>query len=106
MIAARILFPNPEGILLPGQTVIAHGRAIKAIDRIFVPQKSVLQDQQGHFVLVIDGEGVLRRKNLEVGVRDGADWAVRSGLDAGDRVVIEGAQRLAPGMQATIGNSL
>jgi RND family efflux transporter MFP subunit len=106
MIAARMLFPNPGGILLPGQTVTAHGRAIKAIDRIFVPQKAVLQDQQGHFVLVIDSEDVVRRKNIDVGVRDGADWAVRSGLDAGDRIIIEGAQRLAPGMQASIGNSL
>jgi RND family efflux transporter MFP subunit len=106
MIAARILFPNPEGLLLPGQTVTARGQAIKAIDRIFVPQKAVQQDQQGHFVLVIDSEDMVRRKNIEVGVRDGADWAVRSGLDAGDRVIIEGVQRLAPGMQATIGNSL
>jgi RND family efflux transporter MFP subunit len=106
MIAARILFPNPDGLLLPGQTVTARGRAIKAIDRIFVPQKAVLQDQQGHFVLVIDGEDVLRRKNIEVGLRDGADWAVRSGLEGGDRVVIEGGQRLAPGMQIRLGNSL
>jgi RND family efflux transporter MFP subunit len=106
MIAARILFPNPDGLLLPGQTVTARGRAIKAIDRIFVPQKAVLQDQQGHFVLVIDGEDVLRRKNIEVGLRDGADWAVRSGLEDGDRVVIEGGQRLAPGMQVRLGNSL
>jgi len=106
MIAARILFPNPDGLLLPGQTVTARGRAIKAIDRIFVPQKAVLQDQQGHFVLVMDSEGMVRRKNIEVGVRDGADWAVRSGLEDGDRVIIEGVQRLAPGMQVRLGNSL
>jgi RND family efflux transporter MFP subunit len=106
MIAARILFPNPDGLLLPGQTVTARGRAIKAIDRIFVPQKAVQQDQQGHFVLVMDSEDMVRRKNIEVGVRDGADWAVRSGLEDGDRVIIEGVQRLAPGMQVRLGNSL
>lgn len=103
MIAGRSLFPNPDGILLPDQTVTVHGRAIEPINRIFVPQKAVLQDQQGHYVLVIDAEAVVRRKNIEVGVRDGADWAVRSGLAAGDRIIIEGAQRLAPGMQASIG---
>jgi RND family efflux transporter MFP subunit len=106
MIAARILFPNPDGMLLPGQTVTARGRAIKAIDRIFVPQKAVQQDQQGHFVLVMDSEDMVRRKNIEVGVRDGADWAVRSGLEDGDRVIIEGVQRLAPGMHAKLGNSI
>ena len=56
-------------------------------------------------MLVIDGEDVLRRKNIEVGLRDGADWAVRSGLEDGDRVIIEGMQRLAPGMQVRLGNS-
>ena len=105
MIAARMLFPNPHGILLPGQSVKAQGRAIKALKRIFVPQKAVLQDQQGHFVLVIDGDGAVRRKNIEMGLREGADWAVQSGLESGERVIIEGAQRLAPGMQVSIGNS-
>ena len=106
MIAGRSLFPNPDGMLLPGQTVTLRGRAIEAIERIFVPQKAVQQDQQGHFVLVIDSEDLARRKNIDVGQRDGADWSLRSGLDDGDRVIIEGAQRLAPGMRVTIGNSL
>ena len=106
MIAGRALFPNPDGMLLPGETVTAHGRAIEPIERIFIPQMAVQQDQQGSYVLVIDDEGLTRRKNIELGIRDAADWAVRSGLIDGDRVIIEGAQRLAPGMQVQIGNSL
>jgi multidrug efflux pump subunit AcrA (membrane-fusion protein) len=41
-----------------------------------------------------------------VGIRDGADWAVRSGLEDGDEVITEGVQRMAPGMQIEIDNSL
>ena len=104
-VTGRSLFPNPEGILLPGQSVVLRGKAIEPMKRIFVPQKAVLQDQQGHFVLVVN-DGAIVRKNLEMGVRDGADWAVREGLADGEIVVIEGAQRLAPGMQVSLSNSL
>ena len=104
-VTGRSLFPNPDGILLPGQSVVLRGKAIEPMKRIFVPQKAVLQDQQGHFVLVVN-DGAIVRKNLEMGVRDGADWAVREGLADGEMVVIEGAQRLAPGMQVTLSNSL
>lgn len=104
-VTGRSLFPNPDGMLLPGQSVVLRGKAIEPVKRIFVPQKAVLQDQQGHFVLIIV-DGRVARKNLEMGVRDGADWAVRDGLADGDTVVIEGAQRLAPGMQVSLNNSL
>ena len=105
-IAGRTRFANPDGLLLPGQNVILNGRAIESIERIFVPQKAVLQDQQGHFVLTIGDDDLVRRNNVEVGIRDGADWSIKSGLESGDRIIIEGGQRLAPGMKITIDNSL
>jgi len=105
-IAGRTSFVNPDGMLLPGQNVVLHGEMVETIERIFVPQKAVLQDQQGHYVLTIGDDDLVQRKNLEVGIRDGADWAVKSGLSSGDKVIIEGAQRLAPGMKVVINNSL
>lgn len=105
-IAGRARFDNPDGLLLPGQNVILNGRAIEAIERIFVPQKAILQDQQGHYVLTMGDDGLVTRKNVEVGLRDGADWAVKSGLENGDRVIIEGVQRLAPGMKVQLGSTL
>lgn len=105
-ISGRTLFANPEGLILPGQNVILTGKMIEPIERIFVPQKAVLQDQQGHFVMTIAEDGKVQRKNIEVGIREGADWAVKSGLESGDQIIIEGAQRLAPGMKVQISNSL
>ena len=105
-IAGRTSFANPDGLLLPGQNVILNGRMIESIERIFVPQKAVLQDQQGHYALIIGGDGLVQRKNLDVGIRDGADWSIKSGLESGDKIIIEGAQRLAPGMKVVINNSL
>jgi membrane fusion protein (multidrug efflux system) len=102
MIVARTVFPNPEGILLPGQNVTLHGRAIEAVEGVFIPQRAVLQDQQGHYVIVIDDADTLQRRNIQVGIRDGADWSVRAGLEAGERLVVQGAQRLAPGTQVTL----
>jgi RND family efflux transporter MFP subunit len=103
MIVARMVFPNPEQILLPGQNVTVHGRAIEPVEAIFIPQRAVLQDQQGHYVIAIDDADTLVRRNIEVGIRDGADWSVRSGLEAGDRLIVQGGQRLAPGTSVTIG---
>jgi len=105
-IAGRASFANPDGLLLPGQNVILNGRMIESIERIFVPQKAVLQDQQGHFVLTIGNDDLVQRNNVEVGIRDGVDWSIKSGLESGDRIIIEGAQRLAPGMKIAIDNSL
>ena len=103
-ISGRAEFPNPIGLLLPEQTVVLHGRALEPVERVFVPQKAVMQDQQGHYVFTVDNSNTVRRNNIEVGIRDGAEWAVRSGLEAGKLLVVEGAGRLAPGTQASLGN--
>ena len=103
-ISGRAEFSNPTGLLLPEQTVVVHGRALNPVERVFVPQKAVMQDQQGHYVITLDENNTVRRNNIEVGIRDGAEWAVRSGLDAGKLLVAEGAGRFAPGTQVTLGN--
>ncbi|MCA0871468.1 efflux RND transporter periplasmic adaptor subunit [Seohaeicola saemankumensis] len=92
-IAARIRFPNPDGLLLPGENVTVHGELIEPVKGILVPQRAVSQDQQGHFVLVVNAEGTVERRNIEVGIRNGADWSVRSGLSEGDVVIVEGLQK-------------
>ncbi|MEA3292849.1 MAG: efflux RND transporter periplasmic adaptor subunit [Pseudomonadota bacterium] len=101
-IAGRALFPNPEGLLLPGHSVTLIGRVITAIERVMVPQKAVSQDQQGYYVLKADADNVAQRQNIEVGIRDGVDWTVMSGLDAGDRVIVEGLQKVRPGMKVEV----
>lgn len=99
-IAARVLFDNPDGTLLPGQNVTIHGQLVEAIEAPLVPQRAVSLDQQGHFVWVV-ADGVAERRNIEVGIRNGADWTILTGLAAGDEVVVEGLQKLRPGLAVT-----
>jgi RND family efflux transporter MFP subunit len=102
MITGRALFPNPEGLLLPGQNVTLVGKALRKTERTMVPQAAVLQDQQGYYVMTLDDTDIVRRQNVQMGVRDGADWAVREGLEPGTRVIVAGAQALRAGTQVVV----
>jgi RND family efflux transporter MFP subunit len=96
-IAARASFPNPNGELLPGETVTIRGRVVEAMDRVMIPQRAVGQDQEGRFVMVVGPDNIVERRLVELGIRDGADWAVVDGLDEGERVIVEGLQKVRPG---------
>ncbi|MDS9469499.1 efflux RND transporter periplasmic adaptor subunit [Paracoccus sp. MBLB3053] len=98
-IAARAEFPNPDGVLLPGMNVTLRGNAVEAINAVTVPQRAVGQDQQGHYVLTVGDEGKVIRNNIEVGIRDGADWTVISGLEDGANVIVEGLQKVREGQE-------
>ncbi|MCA0996924.1 efflux RND transporter periplasmic adaptor subunit [Alloyangia pacifica] len=100
-IAARVLFPNPNGLLLPGQNVTIRGQVIEPVQAPLVPQRAVSLDQQGHFVWVVGDGDVVERRNITVGVRNGADWTVTEGLADGERVVVEGLQRMRQGLAVT-----
>lgn len=100
-IAARVEFPNPDGTLLPGQTVTLVGRLVEAVEAPLVPQRAVSLDQQGHFVWVVTESGTVERRVIEVGIRNGSDWTVVAGLETGDQVVVEGLQKLRPGLSVT-----
>ena len=96
-VAARILFHNPEGRLLPQENVTLHGKLLEEVKRIVIPQKAVSQDQQGHYIYLLDKDNKVKRANIEVGMRIGPNWAVREGLKVGDRVLVEGLQKVSPG---------
>lgn len=102
MIKGRALFPNPDGMLLPGQNVTLVGRAMQAFERTMVPQSAVIQDQQGRYVMILDENDTVQRRNIETGARDGADWSVRNGLDEGTRVIVQGGQSLRPGTKVSL----
>jgi membrane fusion protein (multidrug efflux system) len=94
----RTLFPNPRHMLLPGMYV----RAIVqegVVDRaILIPQQSVSRDPKGNPVaLIVDGsEKVVQRKiTVDRAIRD--RWLVSEGLVPGDRLIVEGVQRVRPG---------
>lgn len=97
-IEARVKVPNPDGILLPGVNVSIRGQGSEARRLPVIPQRAVSQDQQGYFALTVDDAGTVARRNVELGNRSGGYWAVLSGVEPGDHVIIEGLQKVRPGM--------
>lgn len=96
-ISGRILFPNPDGLLLPGNSVTIAGQALRSFKRVLIPQKAVMQDQEGYFVKVVDGNNAVARRNLTLGIRYKDEWIVLEGLEDGARVITVGAQMLREG---------
>jgi membrane fusion protein (multidrug efflux system) len=93
----RAELPNPQGVLRPGMFVKAFIKGAVRPNALVVPQKAVQQTANGHVVYVV-GEGEKAElRPVVVGEWVGSDWVINQGLKAGDRVIVEGFQRLAPG---------
>jgi len=95
----RIVFPNPAGVLLPGmfvRAVVDEGVNPKAL---LVPQQAVSRDSKGNpFTLVVDSRDKVEHRPLVLDRAIGDKWLVLSGLAAGERLIVEGVQRVRPGM--------
>jgi RND family efflux transporter MFP subunit len=91
-------FPNPDGQLVPGQFTRITIERGEAEMRLLVRQSSVLEDMQGRYVYIVDDNDTVARKNITLGLRDGVDWVVESGLEEGMRVIVNGVQKVRPGM--------
>ncbi|MDJ0907205.1 MAG: efflux RND transporter periplasmic adaptor subunit [Woeseiaceae bacterium] len=98
-VGARAEFPNEDGLLLPGNNVLIEQSIDEPVDSLVIPQRAVSQDQQGHYVLIVNADDVVERRNLVVGMRIGPDWVVREGLTEGARVIVNGLQRVRLGIQ-------
>ena len=94
----RIVVPNPKGILLPGmfvRAVVQEGINKKAI---LVPQQSVSQDPKGNpLAFIVDAQGKVQQRALSVDRAIGNEWLIASGLEPGERVIVEGALKVKPG---------
>ncbi len=94
----RMVFPNPKHTLLPGmyvRTVIQEGVMDKAI---LAPQQGVSRDPKGNpTVLLVDKQGKVEQRIITVDRAIGDKWLVSSGLAAGDRLIVEGMQKVRPG---------
>lgn len=92
------LFPNPGNILRPGQ----YGK-VRAVTReqqnaTLIPQAAVNEQQGSYLVAVVDKDNRVSMRPVQVGQRTDTMWAIQSGLNPGERVVVEGQQSLRPGM--------
>jgi len=95
----RIVFPNPEGLLLPGMFVRALVKEGVNKQAILVPQQGVSRDRKGNpFALLVSAEGKVAQRKLTLDRAIGDKWLVSSGLAPGDRVIVEGLQYVRPGI--------
>jgi len=99
----RVVFPNPQGILLPGmfvRTVITEGINEQAI---LVPQQGISRNPKGDPVaLIVDAEGKVQQRMLTLDRAIGNKWLVSSGLNPKDRVIVEGVQKVRPGASVKV----
>ena len=93
----RAEVPNPKEELRPGMFVKAFLKGAVRPSAIVIPQKAVQQTSNGHTVYVASAKDQAEIRPVVVGDWIGEDWIINKGLKAGDRVIVEGFQRLAPG---------
>ena len=91
------LFPNPGNVLRPGQ--YAKIRAVTAVKKgaLLVPQRAVNELQGGYQVAVVGKDDKAEIRTVQAGERVGKMWVIESGLEPGDRVVVEGFTRVKSG---------
>jgi membrane fusion protein (multidrug efflux system) len=101
-VTLRALFSNPNHTLLPGMFVNAEVSQGVQENAILAPQQGVSRNARGEATaLIVNAQGVVEQRVLETGPTAGDKWVVLSGLNPGDRLIVEGVQRVQPGAQAT-----
>ena len=96
-VLARTTLSNPERLLIDGQLVTVVVEAPDPVERPVVPQQALLADQAGLYVFVVaDGAAAVRR--VRPGATLGADIVIEEGLAPGDQVIVEGIERVRPGV--------
>jgi len=96
-VAVRAQLPNPEGLLIPGGIVGVTAERGAPRSALVVPQSAVLLDQAGRYVLVVDEAKKVELRRVTTGVDQGRDIVVKDGLKEGERVIVEGIQKVRPG---------
>jgi membrane fusion protein (multidrug efflux system) len=96
-ITLRAEFPNPNRFLLPGMYVRAQLNQAVNERAITVPQQAVIRNQDGASVMVVNADGKVAAQNIRADTAQGDTWIVAEGLKAGDRVIVEGLQKVKPG---------
>jgi len=97
-VTLRIVFPNSDGILLPGMFVRAVVKEGVNEQAILIPQQAIMRDPKGNpSTLIVGDSDKVEQRMLSLERAVGNQWLVSSGLNPGDRVIVEGVQKLRPG---------
>ncbi|WP_338662027.1 efflux RND transporter periplasmic adaptor subunit [Pararoseomonas sp. SCSIO 73927] len=104
-ILIRAQVPNPPGgpgnerQLIDGQFVNVSVEGAEPVQAITIPRSAVLQDQQGTYAFIVDAENKAQRRNLRLGRSTPETAVIEDGLNPGDKVIVEGVQRVRPGQE-------
>lgn len=101
-VSLRAEFRNAGRYLLPGQFVRARIGAGVDPAGIMVPQRAVTVTEKGASVMLVGPKGVATPRPIKVGALVGANWIVASGLKPGDKVIVNGLQKVKPGMKVSV----
>jgi RND family efflux transporter MFP subunit len=98
----RAVFENPDGLILPGLFVRVRVPLVEpenAENALLIPEKALLRDQQGSFVLLCDQANQVERRNVTAGQRIAGMVVIEEGLSLEDLILLEGGQRARPGTE-------
>ncbi|HKW00629.1 MAG TPA: efflux RND transporter periplasmic adaptor subunit [Vicinamibacterales bacterium] len=100
-LGVQLLFPNPDNVLRPGQ----YGRARILVDNrvgaLLVPQRAVQELQGLYSVAIVGADNKVAFKSVKVGPKVDSSWVIEEGVRNGDRVIVEGLQRVTDGATVT-----
>jgi len=100
--ALRAEFPNPRDALLPGQFVRARIKAGYRPNGILIPQRAVKLSADTATVTILDAKNIVTIRPVKLGTMDQGQWAILDGLRPGDRVIVDGLQKVQPGQPAKV----
>ena len=98
-IQVAVLFPNPDKLLRPGQFARIRAVIRTEIGALLVPQKAVTQLQTKYQMAVVNADNTVDIRIVNPGERIGSLWIIKEGLKPGERVIVEGLQKVRPGMK-------
>jgi len=100
-VRVRAVLQNKLAQLIPGQFVRAHVEGVSLANVVMVPRKAIMSGPQGHFVWLVGADEKVEIRPVQTGRGFGNDVIVTSGLNAGDRFVVEGVLKVQPGIQVS-----
>jgi multidrug efflux system membrane fusion protein len=95
-------FPNKDGLLFPNQFVNVRVQLGQDVDALVIPQAAVQRGAQGTYVYVVNPESIVNLRVVALGTADGERVSIRNGLKEGERVVVDGADRLREGAKVEL----
>jgi RND family efflux transporter MFP subunit len=101
-VTVRALVPNPDGVLKPGEFVRAIAVFPDYTDAVLVPERAVLEEQGGSYVLVVNAESVAEYRRVQAGVAHDGRRRIVEGVAAGERVIVDGVQKARPGTKVVV----